>query len=377
MRLSLLPILGQSIVAVLLLFPCVVDAASSSAPHVVYMSPSQADDPFDKNVVALMQAAANDLDVKLSVVNVVKNQVYNQQRLDNILRLEPDYLILSYQIYTHKVVQQAKHLGIKVMIINSPIAGDDRRLMGHPREKYSNWIGHIYPNDYLAGHQLTQLLQQKVHSTPARDTSRPDELLAFNGHRSTTTARERQRGLMDAALELDIHIRHIFAADWDPDITTKPLPSAVKRFPEAKLFWAASDAIALGIIEHQKALNHRAGKDFYTAGIDWTGPGLKSVLNGEMVASIGGHFLMGAWSIVQIYDYHNGRDFADFGVETVIPMAVADQSNAEYIFTVLQAGRWEEIDFKDYSREHKKAFSPYDFSVEKVFGGMPISGSIH
>lgn len=375
MRLSR-SLLIRALLCTLLFSPCFAAAKNTATPHVIYMSPSQVDDPFDKNVVALMQAAASDLDIKLTVVNVIKNQIYNQQRLDNILRLEPDYLILSYQIYTHKVVEQAKYLGIKVMIINSPIPGNDRRLMGLPRGKFSNWIGHIYPDDYLAGHQLTQLLHQKVHNSANSDTTRPDELLAFNGHRSTTSAKERKRGLMDAALELGIHIRHIFAADWDPDITTRPLPSAVKRFPDAKLFWAASDAIALRIIEHQKALDHTAGKDFYTAGIDWSEPGLKSVRKGEMVASIGGHFLVGAWVIVQIHDYHNGRDFADFGAETLIPLAVADQSNAEHILTVLQAKRWENIDFKSYSRDHRKPFEPYNFSVEKIFGGMPISGDL-
>jgi ABC-type sugar transport system substrate-binding protein len=375
MRLSL-SLLIRVLLCTLISSPCIAAAKTNPHPHVLYMSPSQVDDPFDKHVVALMRAAANDLDIKLTVVNVVKNQIYNQQRLDNILRLEPDYLVLSYQIYTHKVVEQAKHLGIKVMIINSPIPGDDRRLMGLPREKFSNWIGHMYPDDYLAGHQLTQLLHQKVHYAANLDPTRPDELLAFNGHRSTTSAKERKRGLMDAALELDIHIRHIFAADWDPDITTRPLPSAVKRFPDAKLFWAASDAIALRIIEHQKALNHIAGKDFYTAGIDWSEPGLKSVQKGEMVASIGGHFLMGAWVMVQIYDYHNGLDFADFGTETLVPMVVADQSNAEYIHAVLQAQRWDDIDFKSYSRQQQKAFTPYNFNVDKVFGGMPISNEI-
>lgn len=354
-----------------LLWPSVAVASTTSAPHVVYMSPAQVGDSFDKNVIALMQAAADDLDIKLSVVNVVKNQVYNQQRIDNILRLEPDYLVLSYQIYTHKVIQQAQHLGIKVMIINSPIPVDERALIGYPREKFSNWIGHIYPDDYLAGHQLTQLLLQQLRAVAAPASSH--SLLAFNGHRSTTSARERQRGLIDAAQELGIKIDHIFAADWDPDITTRPLPRAVKRYPDTQLFWAASDAIALRIIEHQKALNKVPGKDFYTAGIDWSESGLKSVQKGTMVASIGGHFLMGAWVMVQIYDYHHGRDFSELDTETVVPMAVADHSNAAHIHQMILTQPWQNIDFKTFSRSQPKSLGHYDFSVERVFGNLPIA----
>ena len=33
-----------------------------------------------------------------------------------------------------------------------------------------------------------------------------------------------------------------------------------------------------------------------------------------------GHFITGAWTLVMIYDYHHGRDFADEGLELERPM---------------------------------------------------------
>lgn len=344
--------------------------ASAAKPHVVYMSPSQASDPFDTLVVELMQAAADDLGMRLSVVNVVSNQVYNQQRIDNIFKLAPDYLILSYQIYSSEVLRQAEHIGIKTMIINSPIPDSERVIIDQPRTVFKSWLGHIYPDDYLAGHQLTQLLQQQL-ANPSQMPAR-DELLAFNGHRATSSAQHRQRGLIDAAKELNINIRHVFAADWNPDITTRPLPSATTRYPKVKLFWAASDAIALRIIQHQKAKSLQAGKDYYTAGIDWSKEGLQSIKKGEMSASIGGHFLTGAWAMVQIHDYHHGYDFIDYGAETIIPMAIADRSNIDTILNHLSKKHWNQIDFKTFSQKYQANFSGYDFTVERVFGALPI-----
>lgn len=349
-----------------------VTANSEGPVHIVYMSPAQASDPFDSQVVDLMRKAASDFDFKLTVVNVVKNQVYNQQRINNIFKLKPDYLVLSYQIYTDQVLQQAELWGIKSFIINSPIPDVERELIGYPRGKFKNWIGHIYPDDYTAGHQLTQLIHQK---SQAQDNApATPSLLAFNGHRATASARDRRRGLMDAALELDIHIRHIYAADWDPDITTRQLPQAVRRYPQADLFWAASDAIALRIIEHMKVLNKHPNKDFYTAGIDWSEQGLNRVKSGDMVASIGGHFLTGAWAMVQIYDYHNNHDFEEFGAETMVKMAVADSSNISHIQELLRDRTWQSINFKDYTQSHhSNTFSHYNFSVENIFGDLPVA----
>lgn len=352
---------------------CFVLAASASAdePHVVYMSPSSVGDVFDSNVVDLMETAAEDLGIKLTVVNVLKYQVYNQQRLDNIYALKPDYLVLSYQIYTDKVIQQAAEHGIKCLIINSPISDAEREKVGYPRQKFKNWIGHIYPDDYQAGHQLTQLIyQQAVGDHP--ELAGKAQLIAFNGHRATMSAFERRRGLEDASRDLGVDIKHIYAADWDPDVTTRALPQAAKKYPSAKLYWAGSDAIALRIIEHQKVRGLAPQKDYYTAGIDWALPALDSIAKGELSASIGGHFLVGAWAMVMIADYHSGHDFADWGVETQIPLAIAEQSNIKLIQHIVEKKVWRDVDFKLYSRAHNPNLSGYDFRTHSIFGILPI-----
>ena len=62
-----------------------------------------------------------------------------------------------------------------------------------------------------------------------------------------------------------------------------------------------------------------SGVDVVVGGLNWSGGAVERVLKGEMIVTHGGHFLGGAWAMVVLRDYHDGRDFAEEDVRLQFP----------------------------------------------------------
>ena len=88
--------------------------------------------------------------------------------------------------------------------------------------------------------------------------------------------------------------------------------------------WAANDPMALGAITALREAGYKPGVDVVVGGLNWSQGGVERVLKGEMIVTHGGHFLGGAWAMVVLRDYHDGRDFAEEDVRLQFPMGAID-----------------------------------------------------
>lgn len=133
------------------------------------------------------------------------------------------------------------------------------------------------------------------------------------------------------------------------------------------VFWCTNDPLALGAVKAVKELGKIPGKDILISGLNWSTDAVNLVKKGELVTTVGDHFLCGAWALVLIKDYLSGKDFAASGLEIKIPgFRSVDASNIESYISKLGSQKWGAIDFTLFTKSTNKALSSYDFSLEAV-----------
>ena len=88
-----------------------------------------------------------------------------------------------------------------------------------------------------------------------------------------------------------------------------------------------------------------------------------AVARGELVVTIGGHFMAGAWAVVQIYDHHRG---IRVHTHPVGRWGIVDKNNAGMYLKRLQNPRWHAVDFRDFTLTHNPEARGYHFDVHRV-----------
>ena len=137
----------------------------------------------------------------------------------------------------------------------------------------------------------------------------------------------------------------------------------LKRYPQIGAIWAANDPIALGAIAGAVDVGKIPGKDIFFSGLNWDPLGLEKIQNGEMVTSLGGHFLTGAWALVLLYDHYHGKDFIDEGRELQYKIfAPIGRQNISYFLSQFGERNWSEIDFRKFSKVLHPNIRRYNFN---------------
>jgi len=104
-------------------------------------------------------------------------------------------------------------------------------------------------------------------------------------------------------------------------------------------------------------------------GLNWSQVAVEEVLDGEMVVTYGGHFLLGAWAMVVLRDYHDGRDFAEEDVRLQIPMGAIDLSVARR-FPDIGNTDWRKVDFTRFSKTRNPQLKRYDFTQDALLAQL-------
>ena len=89
-----------------------------------------------------------------------------------------------------------------------------------------------------------------------------------------------------------------------------------------------------------------------------------------MVVTHGGHFLVGAWAMVILRDYHDGRDFAEEDVRLQFPMGAFDLPVARR-FPEIGKVDWRKVDFTRFSKTRNPAVTRYNFTPDAVLSQLP------
>jgi len=342
--------------------------AADKPLRVTFLSPSVLEThPFWSDYAAFMEAAANSLGIDLTLVET-KDRYEVEDTARQILSTpdKPDYLVYIYQAKnTQSVLEMAENVGVKSFITNTDVLPAERYKVDYPRGKFRHWIGHIFPDDDLAGRHLAESLLDKAVERKMVASDGKLHIIGIGGNLDSTASLYRETGLRKALVESpDAVLDHYVLADWSSEIAHDKAIHLFEIFPKANVYWAASDGISLGVLRAKKESGAFLGQDFLTGGINWSPEGVEAVQSGKMEATVGGHFTEGAWVLTLIYDYHHGKDFANPDATFRSQMGLINQDNVQSYLPFLDRDNWKKIDFKRFSKVLNPKLKEYDFSPE-------------
>jgi ABC-type sugar transport system substrate-binding protein len=321
---------------------------------------------FWQPVVATMRAAAAELGIDVEI----RESEHSRDKAVGIAhdflaeRPRPDYLIATNDLEAGgEVLKLADAAHVKTILLNNDLNENEE-----PRTKYRAWLGSIVPDHEGAGYGIATTILTAAENL----TNRPIKILALTGDATTPASVERVRGLKRAIGVMSgllgpgsVQLVDVRYLDW----TAKTAEAATRDFIQSgqhiDALWAANDPMALGAIAALKEAGYHPGIDVMVGGLNWSQEAVDRVLNHEMVVTYGGHFLLGAWAMVVLRDYQDGRDFAEEDVRLQIPMGAFDLPVARR-FPEIGKVDWRRVDFTRFSKTRNPAVTRYTFTPDAV-----------
>ncbi len=324
-------------------------------------------------VADFMKAAAKDLNINFEVLYAERDYLKMIDLAENIIQREnkPDYVILvNEKLIVPKLLTILNKTDIKVFLMLNDLTDEQKIDSGHPRGKYSNWIGSIIPNQEYAG----VLIAQEIIREGLKELKTDLKMIAINGSRVTLSSVGREVGLKKVISDYSdsVMLNQILYCEWRKDLAFQKTRILLERYPDTNIIWAANDPMALGALEAVKESGRIPGKDIYIGGLNWSSAAIDSVLKNEMVATVGGHFMLGGWALVLINDYHNGFDFRENeGLEILLDgFSVLDIENVNNYQALFGGEDWDKIDFRNFSKSINQDLNKYDFSLKNIFNQL-------
>lgn len=355
--------------SILVLF-CASFTNAQESMHVVFINPDPPDSPFWSNMTSFMQAVANNLDIQLDVLYGDRTRFKNEKNFLQVLNQtkKPDYIITILQeSMAPKVLSAAESSGVKVFVVNTDIPLKVQGKIGTPREKYTSWIGHMFPDDEQGGYLLAQTLA-KLTTSLSTEIKPPFEMFGISGSHDSSPALLRNNGVKKALIkEPEILLNQIIYAQWDEQKAYEIASGLFLRYPNTSLVFCAGGAMTSGTLKAIQDSSRTPGKDLLFGSFDWNEAIVNHIKDGTMAASVGGHFMDGGWSLILLYDYHHGIDFEDsVGITIRKPLSVMTRANVNEYEALLNKESWENINFKKLTKTLGKKDTPYTLTIDAL-----------
>lgn len=354
---------GLFVVAVL---GCTMPAAWSGEIKVAFVNPNNPP-AFWQAVCTTMKAAAAELGIGVEIRdwNGSREMAIAITRDFLAERPAPDYLIASNdKDVGGEIVKLADAAHVKTILLNNDLDAS----YGEPRKKYRDWLGSIVPDHEGAGYGIATAILTEAEKLP----NRPLKILALTGDATTQASIERVRGLKRGIGVMSnllgpnsVQLVGVRYLDWTAKTAEASMREFLRTGPHIDALWAANDPMALGALAALKEAGYRPGIDVMVGGLNWSQEAVDRVMNREMVVSYGGHFLLGAWAMVVLRDYKDGRDFAEEDVRLQFPMGAIDLPVARR-FPAIGKVDWNKVDFTRFSKTRNSAVTRYSFSPDAV-----------
>jgi len=254
----------------------------------------------------------------------------------------------------------------------SSIPVDQRGGIGSPRGKYKGWLGSLEPRAEDAGDLTADALIERGWKEKAFGPDGKLHMLAIAGDRSTPSSIKRNQGMRRAIAEnprvvLD---QEVYAA-WTREKALEQADWLYQRYPHARLIWAGNDLMAFGAMAAWEKRGGKPGADAWFSGINTSTEALEAIKSGRLTSLAGGHFITGAWTLVMIYDYHHGRDFAEEGLELERPMFAEFTPPLADRYIQRFSNGFDSIDFSRYSKVKNPQLKRYNFGFAQLLEAKP------
>jgi ABC-type sugar transport system substrate-binding protein len=332
---------------------------------VSFLNPADGSDAFFGSMVSFMRRAAADLGVELEVIDSHRDHPAMRRKARELVEraTPPEYLLLvNEQGLAVEALPPATARGIKVLLLNEGLMVPDRQTLGNPGERHPGWLGELVPDDRRAGYLLAGSLIGAARRGGRRDQDGRIVMGALGGS-FTSSSLLRINGLRQAVAEAgDVTLVEVVPANWEIDRAREETARLLGSHPKLGALWSASDHMALGAAEALAAAGLRPGADVALGGVDWAPFAFGKVREGAFTATVGGHFLDGAWALVLLHDHHHRPEMGPSQEKSQLALVTRENVDTyERLFT-----RPKEIDFKRFSKVRNPALARYEFSVDAV-----------
>lgn len=254
---------------------------------------------YFENCVEFAEQCADELGCTVDVYNA---DTMSKNVEDAMAAGIDGILIDPYYASGTKCAEMCEAQGIPMIAFDSDIEEFD------PQGDYKQYISFIGPDDADAGYNMACNLFD--NATPDADGTL--YVGVVQGTPGTAVAINREKGF-DKALEeyeakgmkIEVvgRVNGDFAAETSLPATEDLLQSAEK----INGIWSANGGTATGVMAACKNAGLTPGKDITIVGMDLNSSNVEAVENGELQYDIGGHWLVGGYGVIQMYDYLNGK----------------------------------------------------------------------
>jgi ABC-type sugar transport system substrate-binding protein len=350
-----------------LLWPAVVRAQA-----VAFINPGKSDEIYWVTASQGMEAAAKSLGMNFQVQYAQREPLKTLEIARELAARpagkRPEYVVITddYAVADQllKIIEPA---GMKTFLAYSSIPADQRGGTGSPRGKYKGWLGSLEPRAEDAGYLTARALIERGKKEKAFAPDGKLHMLAIAGDRSTPSSINRNQGMRRAIAEAPMVVldEEVYAA-WNRELAAQHAESLYRRYPDVKLIWAGNDLMAFGAMTAWEKRGGKPGVDAWFSGINTSTEALEAIKSGRLTSLAGGHFITGAWSLVMIYDYHHGRDFADEGLELRRPMFAEFTPQLADRYIERFGSGFDGVDFSRYSKVRNPKLKRYNFGFAQL-----------
>lgn len=351
------------LICMLVLSPPGLSKEPAGAARVVFVNPAPRGDAFWDIAEQATRAAAADLGLHLAVVHANNSRYRTRTILLDLARHRqpPDYVIFEAPpAFATEILAALASARIHAVALGRREQAGDAGAANPGPSPYI--LKEVFFDQVEVGKiQATALLAAATGRRAQSDCR--CSAVGIGGARDAAGL-ARTRGLEAVfAQQAEYRLRQSVYSYWRQGAAREQATIALFRYPDLGIIWTASDRLALAAVDALKAMNVAPGRDVMVAGIDWLPEAVAAVARGELVVTIGGHFMAGAWAVVQIYDHHRG---IRVHTHPVGRWGIVDKTNAARYLKRLQNPRWHAVDFKGFTLTHNPRARVYHFDVHRV-----------
>lgn len=349
----------------------------------VFVNPGKTGEVYWDMVSQTMRAAGRRLNAEVEVLSSERNyRTMRELGLGVIARADkPDFLILSNEESAAvPILEAADAAGVKTLLLSNTLIGEDAARLGPPRRTLKTWLGDITTDLQTAGARMASALIDAARSEKWQSPDGKIHILGIGGDETTPASIARNAGLQLAvAAAPDVVVDRMLYANWTQSeaeqVTANYLSWASRKGIRPAGIWAGNDPMALGALRAATAAGLAPGNDIQVVGLNWSEDALREIEAGHLLLTDGGHFLLGAWSIVLLRDYADGCDFAASSAHVELKTSAITRDNLASIGALIKSRAFERIDFARF-RAKPGHCGHYDFSVNALISSLsPLDGT--
>jgi ABC-type sugar transport system substrate-binding protein len=321
--------------------------------RVLLVNPSIESDPFWHKIELITKQAATELNFELDVIYGQGTRFFQLEELKKYFKshASPEYVVLiNYPGHAKISMDFLQQNKVKVITLEQTLTYEEKVVIGEPGEIYNNWIGEIDFDNASAGNQLARHLIDAVKAVNKKPI-----VAGISGHFGSESTL-RNSGLLAAIDESGAYLTQIVHAGWSAEDAYLKTQRLLKRYPDINIIWCASDHMALGVVKAIEDMNKKVGVDILVGGFDWTNKGIKSINEGKLTTSIGGHFMMGAIAMIAIDMEEKGINHRLFSneINSSFELALIDKRNITQYLELLQSEDLSMLSFKKLAKLYEK-----------------------